>query len=104
VRFQRQFKDRAAHGTRFLGENGLDLGLFVDQLLADRISSFFAVDVTITALVLIATKRQEARRRQMGNWWAFIVVFLLVGPSVALPLFLYVREGLLSSSANPPPQ
>ncbi len=28
----------------------------------------------------------------MGNWWVYVVATLIIGPSFALPLFLYFRE------------
>lgn len=76
----------------FLLNNGLDLGLLIDQLFANHISTFFAIDLIITALVLLVYIYQEAHRLQMGNWWAYGIVNLVVGPSFAMPLFLYFRE------------
>jgi hypothetical protein len=85
----------------FLVENGLDLPLLVDQLLANDISTFFAVDLIITALVSWAFLVREARALDIGNAWVYVVATLLVGPSFALPLFLYVREGQLASGGLP---
>jgi hypothetical protein len=39
---------------------------------------------------------QEARRLQMSRWWGYVAATLLVGPSFALPLFLYFRETRLT--------
>ncbi len=33
----------------------------------------------------------EFHRLHTGNWWAFAIATLAVGPSFALPLFLYFR-------------
>lgn len=78
--------------TSFLLENSLDLGLLFNQLFANDISTFFAVDLIITALVLLIYIYQEAHRLQISNWWAYGIATLLVGPSFAMPLFLYLRE------------
>jgi hypothetical protein len=76
----------------FLAANGLNLQLLFGQLFANNISSFFAVDLIVTAIVFWIFLYREARRWQMGNWWVYILATLLVGPSFALPLFLYFRE------------
>ena len=77
----------------FLLENGLNVGLLLAQLFATNISTFFAVDVVITAVTVILFAYQETRRLSMSNWWVYALATLLVGPSFALPLFLYARHG-----------
>ena len=76
----------------FLTENGLNPRLFFGQLFASNISSFFAVDVIITAIVFLAFSYRESQKRGMANWWVYVVATLAVGPSFACPLFLYFRE------------
>ena len=77
---------------QFLREHGLHLRLFVEQLLATPISSFFAVDVIVSAICLWLFVFFEGRRGRVKNLWAPIVASLLVGVSLGLPLFLYLRE------------
>ncbi len=72
----------------FLVENGLDLPLLFDQLFVNQISTFFAVDLIITAIVFLLFSYREAQRAQMRNWWVYAVATLFVGPSFAFPLFL----------------
>ena len=81
----------------FLIENGLDVQLLVDQLFASEISTFFAVDLIITAIVFLFFSYQESRRVHMENWWAYVVAALVVGPSFAFPLFLFFRESRVES-------
>ena len=76
----------------FLAANGLNLSLLIQQLFSTPISTFFAVDLLITAIVFWVFLYREARRLQMNRWWVYLAVTLLVGPSFAFPLFLYVRE------------
>jgi hypothetical protein len=75
----------------FLREHGLDLRLFVDQLFANRISSFFGMDVIVSSIVLwfwvLVDGGHGVRYR-----WAPLLGNLLVGVSLGLPLFLYLRE------------
>ena len=76
----------------FLREHGLDLRLFVEQLFANRISAFFALDVIVSALVLWVLVLVEGRRAGVRHIWAPIAASLAVGVSLGLPLFLYQRE------------
>jgi hypothetical protein len=69
----------------FLREHGLDLRLIGEQLFANRISSFFGLDVIVSSVV-------EGRRLAMRRRWLPLVALLTVGVSLALPLFLYLRE------------
>jgi hypothetical protein len=72
--------------------HGLHLALFVHELFANRISAFFGMDVLVSAVVLIVFMRVERRRVVIRFRWLPIVALLLVGVSLALPLFLYLRE------------
>jgi hypothetical protein len=77
----------------FLLSYGLDLSALIGQLFASPISTFFAVDLIITAVVFLIFSYSESKRLGMGNWWVYLASTLLIGPSFSLPLFLCVREG-----------
>ena len=77
---------------------------FIPAMLANRISAFFVADVIVSAAVLLAFMRMERKRTAIPHLWAPLVALLTVGVSLALPLFLYLREcalerGRPSSSA-----
>ena len=76
----------------FVREHGFDMRLFVDQLFATRISAFFALDVIVSAVVLWTFVFVEGSRRGVKRLWMPIAASLIVGVSLALPLFLYLRE------------
>ncbi len=82
----------------FLRERGLDFRLFVEQLFANRISAFFAMDVIVSAVVLWVLVLVEGRRASVRHLWAPIAASLTIGVSLGLPLFLYQREKRLESS------
>ena len=84
----------------FLLEHGLDLPLLIEQLFANDISTFFAVDLLITAVVFLSFSFREARRHQMRFWWAYLVATLAVGPSFSFPLFLFFRQSRLESPTS----
>ena len=76
----------------FLIAHGLNLRLFFEQLFQNSASSFFAMDVIVSSLVLWVFVFSEGHRRKMKNLWIYVLCNLLVGVSLALPLFLFFRE------------
>jgi hypothetical protein len=76
----------------WLIENGMNLGLLTRQLFANRISAFFGLDVLVSSAVLLVFMRVEARRLRTRFRWLPIAALCAVGVSLALPLFLYLRE------------
>ena len=84
---------------QFLREHGLNLRLLVEQLFANSISSFFGIDVIVSTVCLWLFVFFEGRRARVKNLWAPIVASLLVGVSLGLPLFLYLRESSRTADA-----
>jgi uncharacterized protein DUF2834 len=78
--------------VRFVAEHGWRLSVLVSQVFANPISAFFAADVLVSSLVLWAFIYQERRKRSLKLWWICIIANLAVGVSLALPLFLLLRE------------
>lgn len=76
----------------FLRRHGMDVGEFLSQLFATPVSGFFGWDVIVSSLVLWVFVFLEGRRLAMDRLWAPIAANLLVGVSLGLPLFLYMRE------------
>jgi hypothetical protein len=81
-------------------QNGLNMSLFVHQLFANRISAFFGMDVFVSALALVVFMREESSRLNIGARWLAILALLLVGVSLALPMFLYMRERKRGEAAD----
>lgn len=77
---------------QFLRAHGLNLPLLIEQLFASSISSFFGVDVIVSTICLWLFVYFEGRKARVRNLWAPIVASLLIGVSLGLPLFLYLRE------------
>jgi hypothetical protein len=76
----------------FLRDHGLDVSLFMEQLFATRIGAFFGFDVLVSAIVLWVFVYLEGRRISISRRWAPVLATVLVGVSLGLPLFLYLRE------------
>ena len=80
-------------------QNGLNLSLFVQQLFANRIGAFFGMDVLVSAVALLVFVRFENSRTRIPGRWLPLIAVLTVGVSLALPLFLYLRERALEQSS-----
>ena len=76
----------------WVGDHGMDLRLFFQELFANRIGGFFGMDVIVSALVLFVFLYVEQDRLRLRLWWLPVLAVLLVGVSLGLPLTLYMRE------------
>jgi hypothetical protein len=76
----------------WVSEHGLNVRLMIQELFANRISAFFALDVIVSTVVLIVFVFVECARRRLRLWWLPILATLCVGVSLGLPLALYLRE------------
>ncbi len=80
----------------FLVYFGFDLPLLFRQLFQNYASSFLALDLIVSSVVLWLFVFTEGKRRGMKNLWVYLVCNLIVGVSLALPLFLFFREQKLT--------
>jgi hypothetical protein len=71
--------------------HGPNFRLFVEEIFATRISSFFAADLILSSLIFLLWSRREARDRKIAGWWLVLLSNLVVGLSLALPLYLLKR-------------
>ena len=81
-------------------EHGLNLALLCQELFATRIGAFFGLDVIVSAVVLLIFIFSEARRVAVPLVWLPVVAILLVGVSLGLPLFLFLRQRQLDRAAG----
>ena len=77
---------------RFLSANGFNISILVQQLFANDISTFFAIDLVISIIVFWVYMFAEAHKLNMKNSWLYLLASLTIGLSFALPLFLYFRQ------------
>lgn len=76
----------------WLAEHGPNVLLLFAQIFSTRVGAFFALDVLISAVVLIMFIRREGARDKVPMLWLPIIGTCLIGVSFGLPLFLYLRE------------
>lgn len=79
-------------------QHKLDVSLFCHQLFANPISSFFGLDVIASSVVLWVFVFFEGARIGMRHLWLPVVASLVVGVSLGLPLFLYMRQRHLDAT------
>jgi Terpene cyclase DEP1 len=84
----------------WLLQHGWDLRLFGQEMLANRIAAFFVLDVVMSAVVVIVFLRTEARALRIRRVWLIPIALLTVGVSLALPLFLYLRQCAIEDPAG----
>ncbi|HXU35823.1 MAG TPA: DUF2834 domain-containing protein [Blastocatellia bacterium] len=77
---------------RFVSDHGFRLSVLVNQVFGNPVTAFFAADVIVSSLVLWIFMFREIRKRSINLWWVCIIANLAVGVSLALPLFLLLRE------------
>lgn len=75
----------------WLGVHGIDLPLLLHHAIATPVSAFAWSDVLVSALALIVFVIAESRRLGLRHGW-IALLGLLVGVSLALPLFLLLRQ------------
>lgn len=78
--------------ARFFAAEGLDLGLFVQSLFANGAAGGFVADVLISIVVFLVWSYTDARKQGIRRWWLVLPATFLVGLSLSLPLYLYLRE------------
>lgn len=78
--------------VKFLFNNWLDISLFLSFLFSNNISTFFWLDVIISALVLIVFIIYEWKKNKIKGYWYSVFWTCLMGVSFWLPFFLYLRE------------
>lgn len=80
----------------WLADHGLALALFVRQAAQTPLSAFAWSDVLVSGVAVVFFILTEGRRLAMRRLWVPLLG-LGVGPSLALPLFLLLRERHLTT-------
>jgi hypothetical protein len=76
---------------------GFDPTQFLVDMFANGVSTFFARDVIVSAVVVTLFVIVQGARDGVRLLWLPIVATFLIGVSCGLPLFLALREQALSS-------
>ena len=77
----------------FFAAEGLDIPAFVQGLFANGAAGGFTADVLISLAIFLPWSWLDAQKEGVRNWWFVLPASCTVGLSLALPLYLYLREG-----------
>lgn len=91
----------------WLVQHGLALPLLAQQAFASPVSAFAWLDVLVSAVVMLVFVAVEGRRLRMPPPWLPVLCLATVGVSLALPMFLLLRERHLAAApgrAHAPPR
>ena len=76
----------------FFAAEGVNVPLFAQSLFANGVAGGFSVDVILSLIVFWVWSYSDAPRNQMPRWWLVLPASFAAGLSLALPLYLYLRE------------
>lgn len=84
----------------FFALNGFDILIFVESLFVNGAAGGFSVDVMLSILVFWVWAWGDAKREAVDRWWIIVPAGCLVGLSLALPLYMYLREGAIRQKSD----
>lgn len=76
----------------FFSAHGPDVLLFLQSLFVNGAAGGFSADVLITILIFWVWSWRDAAKYNVARWWLVLPASCFVGLSLALPLYLYLRE------------
>lgn len=83
----------------FFAQNGLDIPGFAGGLFANGAAGGFSADVLISIAVFWIWSYRDAGQHGITQWWLVLPAGCTVGLSLALPLYLWLREGRAVAAA-----
>ena len=64
----------------------------INQLFINRVSTLFALDLFVTAIVFVVFALHEGIKLNIKHIWLPLIFTIIIGASFGFPLFLYLRE------------
>lgn len=82
----------------WIQENGFNPQAFYEGTHSTLLGHFAWLDLLVSAGVFFAFVWLEGQRLKMKHLWLPVLAVILVGVSLGLPLFLYMREDALTKN------
>ncbi len=76
---------------------GLSFSEFVAAWSATNSAAGVLADLSITGLAAVIFAVVDAQRNNIKRWWLMIPAIFLVGFSLAIPLYLFLRESQMEA-------
>jgi hypothetical protein len=84
-------------------EPGFSFQMLIDDLFVNRVSTIFAFDLFVTAMVFVIFALYEGVKIKIRFLWIPFLMTFLVGASLGFPLFLYLRETTIEKKGRSEP-
>lgn len=78
----------------WLGQHGLNFSLLIEQIGVSPVAAFAWADVVVSAMALLAFMAHEHKSHSVRHRWWVVGALIFIGPSLALPLYLLLRESV----------
>ena len=82
----------------FLGDAGFDLPGFIGAATANPVAAGFSIDLVVASAAFWVFLFADGRRHRIGHLWIHVAANLLIGLSLALPLYLYRRTAAVEAA------
>lgn len=79
----------------FIADNGLEIGHYFSDWVANLPATQILVDLLIVGAAFLVWAAYEGPRAGIRRWWVIFPASALVGLCFGVPLFLYMRERAL---------
>ncbi|VDC23110.1 DUF2834 domain-containing protein [Pseudogemmobacter humi] len=76
----------------FFALHGPDVPVFLQSLFVNGAAGGFSADVLISIPIFWIWSWLDAAKHNVARWWLVLPASFFVGLSLALPLYLYLRE------------
>ena len=77
---------------QFFVKEGVNIPLFVQGVFVNGAAGGFTVDVLLSIVVFLVWATGDAQKNKVVRWWLIFPASFTVGLSLALPLYLFLRE------------
>lgn len=71
---------------------GADITKFIYAAFANQVTTGIVFDLLVSAAAFLVFAAYEGRKQKIKNLWIIPLSIITVGLSLAIPLFLYMRE------------
>ncbi|MEM7034676.1 MAG: DUF2834 domain-containing protein [Chloroflexota bacterium] len=89
--------------ANFFAHEGFNIPLFLQSLFVNGAAGGFSADVLISMVVFWVWSYVDAKQHQIRHWWVVLLTGCTVGLSLALPLYLYLKESKLQTDTKQQP-
>lgn len=84
-------------------QNGFSPAAFLFAVFQNEAAGAFALDVVISSVVFLVWSFLDAKQDGVKGWFWVLPANFLVGLSLALPVYLFIKEVRIDTASTPDP-